>query len=471
MLRIGMILMGDVRHDARVLREARTLAGIGHHVRLAVVGSGDGSAAGPVVGESPFDVVEVALRIALPAHVQWLWRPWRLRRRIDEACREALRRGVRGWLTIVVLGAAIIASLPWIAARGVLQIALRAIGRSGSGVDWLLWWRYVVGEWGVRAGRAVGSVDVWHAHDLPGLIATAAATAQSGAIRPLVVYDSHEIYLEARTNGQRPRWARRIVAGRERRLAGRAFALVTVNSAVATELNRRIEPRRTVVVHNCPPRWSPPPTRRNQLRVVTGIPSESPVILYHGGFLPHRGLAEVAEAILEPGLERAHLVYLGFGRERPALERLAADRRFDSRVHVLRPVPPEQLLEWIAGADVDVMAIAPSTLNHRLSTPNKLFESLAAGVPVVVSDLAGMRGIVCDDPAGPLGSTCDPGDPASIAAAIRSILDRPAEEQAALRLRCLEAAHARWNWETESERLIALYGDVERALREPALVR
>ena len=53
-------------------------------------------------------------------------------------------------------------------------------------------------------------------------------------------------------------------------------------------------------------------------------------------------------------------------------------------------VPPEELLPWVAAADVVAMPIQPTTLNHRLTTPNKLFEALAAGVPVVASDLPGM---------------------------------------------------------------------------------
>jgi glycosyltransferase involved in cell wall biosynthesis len=106
------------------------------------------------------------------------------------------------------------------------------------------------------------------------------------------------------------------------------------------------------------------------------------------------------------------------------------------------------------------MAIQPSTLNHRLSTPNKLFEGLAAGLPVVASDFPEMREIIMGDPDGPLGTVCRPDDPADIARAITSIVDRPAAERAALRARCLAAAHARWNWETEVRGLLELYREL-----------
>jgi len=55
---------------------------------------------------------------------------------------------------------------------------------------------------------------------------------------------------------------------------------------------------------------------------------------------------------------------------------------------------------------------------------------------------------------------CDPTDPASIAASIAGLLGCPLDERAALRERCLVAARDRWNWETESARLVELYADL-----------
>ena len=99
----------------------------------------------------------------------------------------------------------------------------------------------------------------------------------------------------------------------------------------------------------------------------------------------------------------------------------------------------------------------PRTLNERLSTPNKLFESIGAGLPVVSSDFPERRRIILDDPVGPLGAVCDPTDPAAIARAIRSILDLDANPETDLRRRCSEAARLRWNWETEARSLLEAY--------------
>ena len=110
-------------------------------------------------------------------------------------------------------------------------------------------------------------------------------------------------------------------------------------------------------------------------------------------------------------MERHHLAILGFGSIRDELEAMAAEPRFGGRVHVLPAVPPDDVVDWVGSADVDVIALERSTLNHWLCTPNKLWESLTAGTPVVVSDFPVMRRIVMDDPAGALGTVCDPVDP------------------------------------------------------------
>jgi glycosyltransferase involved in cell wall biosynthesis len=71
-----------------------------------------------------------------------------------------------------------------------------------------------------------------------------------------------------------------------------------------------------------------------------------------------------------------------------------------------------------------------------------------------------MRRIVIDDPDGPLGAVCDPTDPAAIASAIRSLLDLDEPARAALRARCLRAAHARYAWEMQLEVLLATYASL-----------
>ena len=197
------------------------------------------------------------------------------------------------------------------------------------------------------------------------------------------------------------------------------------------------------------------------IRAAAGIPASQPVVLYHGIFAPLRGLRRDHHALQDDGLEDVHAVFLGYGELRGELDLAAADPANGGRVHVLEAVPPASLLPWVASSDIAVMPIQPDTLNGYLSTPNKLFEAIAAGVPVVTSDFPAMAGIVLTGDSGPIGEVCDPTDPRAIAKALRRILSLSAPEREALKARCRAAAR-RWNWETESVVLTSTYDRLPR---------
>jgi glycosyltransferase involved in cell wall biosynthesis len=456
-----MFVFNDATNDARVLREAGSLAAAGHEVTIVARPRDLGAAVEEVEQRDGFTIVRVP--------VGALWRVWWVATRqprsaprfVAATARTQIRRFPSGWLVLVGLGLGGLLALPFVLARAGATAARRARGRpkpsGGGNVEYLGRWAFTILGWASAAARRAPSADVHHGHDMTGLSAALRAAKRD---RGDVVYDSHEIFLESGSHVARPWPIRNVFRDLERRWAQRARALVTVNLSLAEELERRLHPKRVVVVHNCPPRWDPPDARPDLIRGGTGIPQEAAIALYHGRLTRDRGIEQLAAALLERGVEEVHGVLMGYGPERPEYERLAGEERFAGRLHVLEAVPPEGLLPWVASADVGVVAIQRTSLNHWLATPNKLFECLAAGLPVVASDFPEMRRIVLEDPGGPLGVVCDPQDVQALAGAIRSVVEVPAPEREALRLRCLTAAHERWHWETEAARLVSLYEDL-----------
>ncbi|HTC86438.1 MAG TPA: glycosyltransferase [Candidatus Acidoferrum sp.] len=304
-----------------------------------------------------------------------------------------------------------------------------------------------------RASRRVDpGADVYHAMAYMGIPVALDLARRSGG---RVIYDARDIYVDANNLARLPGPLRRVLARLERGWARRADAVVTVNRPYAEVMASRWDLPLPRIVMNCAYRRDPvdPPVRR--FHELLALDPATAVVLYHGGLGPERGIEQLFEAILL--VPDAVLVLLGYGPGEAAYRSRAADPALAGRVHVLPAVPPTELLDWVAAADVVAMPIQPTTLNHRLTTPNKLFEALAVGVPVVASDLPGMAGVVRDTGCGLL---VDPADPAAIAAAIREILEASPEERRGYRDRALHAAHSTYNWESQAEHLFDLYSQL-----------
>ncbi len=402
--RVAMVVYGDVSYDSRVQREANSLAEAGHAVTIFCL---DGS---------PDTMRMVDPRV------------------------EVRAVGVRGRRGLPH------APSPFLQSTGRLARPLARARWLGAYVRNLV-------SWGRAVGRAASGYDTWHVHDFTGLVVAWIARPARAAL----VYDVHDLFLETGTGARLPRPLRWMVARIERRLVRRADLVVTVNEGLAEVYRARVPASRLMVVHNCAAAWTAPERRPTLIRDALDLPPDEPVLLYHGLLDRARGLETLFEAILDPRLRRAHLVLLGSGQDRERLAQLAAEPRFGGRVHLLDPIPPSDLLPWVASADVGAMPMPPATLNLYLSTPNKLFECLAAGVPVVVSDFPVVRRIVVDDPAGPLGRTCEATSPGDVARALHEIVDLHPAAAADLRRRCALAARERWNWQAQVAPLLEAY--------------
>jgi glycosyltransferase involved in cell wall biosynthesis len=140
---------------------------------------------------------------------------------------------------------------------------------------------------------------------------------------------------------------------------------------------------------------------------------DEPVVLYVGGLHPLRGLDLMREAFALLGVPGARLVLAGPGDPGP----------MPDGVEALGPVDHSEVPRLLAEARVAWIPLQRHG-NYDRAVPTKLVEAMAAGRPVVASDLGRMGGIVRG--AG-CGLTVDPGDPEAHAAALRRLLEDPVE--------------------------------------------
>jgi glycosyltransferase involved in cell wall biosynthesis len=156
--------------------------------------------------------------------------------------------------------------------------------------------------------------DIYHAHDLNTLPVAYLAVRRYGG---KLVYDSHELYTETSNLSRAERIVSRLT---ERFLIRRCHAVITVNDSIARELKARYKIQRPTVIMNCPmlPSHS---CKSNLLREKLGLSEKEPLVLYQGGFSPHRGLENLLTAIaLVP---RGKLVMMGWRRLEEDLRTIA----------------------------------------------------------------------------------------------------------------------------------------------------
>jgi glycosyltransferase involved in cell wall biosynthesis len=260
--------------------------------------------------------------------------------------------------------------------------------------------------------------DLIHVHDvfLLGVATRAKARAERAGRHVSVVYDAHE-YVPGLPIDSRRRDA---YTDLENEYVRRVDAIITVSEGLATLLHERFGIRPAVVM-NAPDMEKT--IEVEPVRNVAGVPKGSPLIIYVGGIAPHRGADVLIEAMgyLDSDV---HLVFVSNSTTGYVADLVARGEilGLGDRLHVVPYVAPEAVVGYIRSADVSVVPLSREFMNYEIALPNKLFQSIQAGVPVVVSDNPEMERFVTRHHVGEVFTS---GDVVALAKAVNTILESP----------------------------------------------
>lgn len=291
--------------------------------------------------------------------------------------------------------------------------------------------------------------DIYHAHVERALPACYIAARLRG--KPFII-DMPELNL---TNPSYARWSKLSVLARcmIRHMVSYSAGYITASPLYPQEFARLYGAKDVTFIRNVPPYKAV--TKSNRLHRRLGLDPHVRIALYQGYLQPDRGLHLLVQAA--PYLEKdIVIVMLGQSiKETLALlQSLIASEEVADRVKILPPVPYDELLDWTASADIGLTVLpADYSLSIRKCLPNKFFEYLMAGLPVLSSKLDAVEEMINTYNVGKIAPSLAPQD---LGAAINEMLaDR--DSLARMSANALTVARQEFYWEKESQKLLHLY--------------
>lgn len=295
------------------------------------------------------------------------------------------------------------------------------------------------------------AADVYHAHDLPSL-STAYKLAQK--YNAMLVYDSHEIFCEQGFSKlQKHKWK-----AIEENYIKKVDEIITINYSAADYLKNTYRCNGPIVIMNKTEMLNMGNEVEEHiltLKEELEIPLDKKIVLYQGGIVKRRNLDNLILSMKETN-EDIMLILLGSGEYRGELENIVAENNIVNKVKFIDEVSQKELLKYTLLADVGIIPYIGDCLNNYYCTPNKLFEFIAAGIPIVANNLPEIGKVVNGEF---IGQTSDFSDYKCIAEAINKVMSN--DEILKKYKDNIKKIQYKYSWDYEKEILLDLYKRIE----------
>ena len=264
-----------------------------------------------------------------------------------------------------------------------------------------------------------------------------------------LVYDSHEYFTGVPELANRPK-VQKIWKKIERFCLPRVDYAITVNSSIANLYQQEYK-KHFYVVRNVPLITHPFTGDKNILRKELGLPVEKKLIILQGaGINIDRGAEELVESMNY--LSDCYLLIVGGGDVLSTLKKIVYENNLSDKIRFISKQPIEILRKYTAASDIGVTLDKPTNINYRFSLPNKLFDYIQAGIPILSSDLPEIKNVIRHYN---IGCICPNHEPKAIASLIEQMLND--ENQLDKWKKNLKVAANELNWEKEKETLLNLF--------------
>lgn len=260
-----------------------------------------------------------------------------------------------------------------------------------------------------------------------------------------IIYDAHEYETETNAlHGMQKKFAKWL----ERYLIKYADAIITVSDSIANEYARLYDIMKPSLVLNTPPYKNVRKT--NIFREKFNIDNDQTIFLYQGNLGSGRGINILLDTFKQLGRESV-IIFMGYGK----VDRIKQLAKENDNIFYHEAVSPDILLNYTSSADFGIATIEASCLSYKYCLPNKMFEYIMAGLPVIVSDLPEMNKIIQKYSVGVVTSSNDvKGIKKAISKAIQ--LNKNTLSENLIKVQKL------YNWEQQEKVLIDVYKELNQ---------
>ncbi|MBI5730957.1 MAG: glycosyltransferase [Ignavibacteriales bacterium] len=230
------------------------------------------------------------------------------------------------------------------------------------------------------------NADVYFAEDLYTL---PFVTTIAKIKKAKVYYNSREIYAFLGGLRNRP-YLQSLVKMIEKFFIKKVDLVLTTGDMDSDFLKKFYGINNTLVVRNIPLYQTP--ANKIDFRKRYNIAEDNMILLYQGVLLEGRGIPLVMKAMAS--LDKTVLIILGDGEQKNNFQSLADELKISHRVFFVGTINQQELINYTAGGDIGISLIENISMSYYHALPNKMFEYIMAGLPVLVSELPQMKKIV-----------------------------------------------------------------------------
>lgn len=206
-----------------------------------------------------------------------------------------------------------------------------------------------------------------------------------------IYYNSRELYAFLGGLRNRP-FLQALVRTIEKFFIHKVDLVLTTGYLDSETLEKYYGIKNTLVIRNNP--LFQQPTNKVDFRKLYGLSDDKIILLYQGVLLEGRGIPLILKAIKD--LPKTALIILGEGEQKENFKKIAEVFKISERVIFAGSINQKDLINYTAGADIGLSLIENISVSYFHALPNKLFEYIMAGLPVLASDLPQMKQIVED---------------------------------------------------------------------------